>query len=167
MVTASNGVSRGQHRRKPLMIDPDAVPKPPRAPRHLGDAGRRWWRSIWSGGGRWLDPASDHLVAELVCVTIDKIAAIEADLDANGRYYMTRSGQELPRPGVADVRALRAQVVSHLSILGFSPSMRAEIGATVQADDALTKFRNRRHDSRSSSKLFLDTNTQAEPPVFE
>jgi P27 family predicted phage terminase small subunit len=167
MVTASNGISRGQHRRKPLMVEAGAVPKPPRAPRHLGDAGRRWWRSIWRGGGRWLDPATDHLVAELVCTTIDKITAIEADLDVNGRYYMTRSGQELPRPGVADVRALRAQVVSHLSMLGFSPSMRAEIGAVVQAEDALTKFRNRKHDSHGSSKLVADTITQAEPPVVE
>jgi P27 family predicted phage terminase small subunit len=146
MVTPSNGIARGQHRRKPLIIEAGAVPKPPRAPRHLKDAGRRWWRSIWSGGGRWLDPKTDHLVAELVCVTIDKIADIEADLDAAGRYYMTRSGQELPRPGVADVRALRASVVSWMSMLGFSPSMRADIGATVKTDDALTKFRTRKYD---------------------
>ncbi len=114
-----------------------------------------------------MDPASDHLIAELICTTIDKIASIEADLDANGRYYFTRSGQELPRPGVADVRALRAQVVSHLSMLGFSPSMRAEIGAAVEADDTLTKFRNRRHDAHASSKLFLDTIAEAEPPAVE
>jgi hypothetical protein len=106
-----------------------------------------------------MDPASDHLIAELICTTIDKIASIEADLDANGRYYFTRSGQELPRPGVADVRALRAQVVS--------PSMRAEIGAAVEADDTLTKFRNRRHDAHASSKLFLDTIAEAEPPAVE
>lgn len=149
------------------MIEAGAVPKPPRAPRHLGDAGRRWWRSIWSGGGRWLDPKTDHLVAELVCVTIDKIANIEADLDAAGRYYFTRSGQELPRPGVADVRALRAQVVSWMSMLGFSPSMRADIGASVKADDALTQFRNRKHDAHASSKIGADTSTQAEPPLFE
>ena len=66
------------------------------------------------------------------------------ELATHGRYYHTRSGQELPRPGVADVRALRAQVVAWMSMLGFSPSMRSEIGAAVQADNALTKFRNRR-----------------------
>lgn len=146
MPTPTNGLARGQHRRRPLMIEPDAVPRPPRAPRHLGDAGRRWWRSIWRGGGRWLDPKTDHLVAELVCVTIDKIEAIESDLETNGRYYNTRSGQELPRPGVADVRALRAQVVAWMSMLHFSPSMRSEIGAAVQADDALARFRKRKYD---------------------
>jgi P27 family predicted phage terminase small subunit len=167
MVTASNGIARGQHRRRPLMVEAGAVPKPPRAPRHLGDAGRRWWRSIWRGGGRWLDPKSDHLIAELVCTTIDKIASIEADLDANGRYYFTRSGQELPRPGVADVRALRAQVVSWMSALGFSPSMRAEVGAAVEADDTLAKFRKRRHGEHASSTMDADAITQAEPPVVE
>jgi len=131
------------------MIEPSATPRPPRAPRELGDAGRRWWRSIWRGGRRWLDPKTDHLVAELVCVTIDKIAEIENDLNTNGRYYHTRSGQELPRPGVADVRALRAQVVAWMSMLGFSPSMRSEIGAAVQADDALARFRKRNYGDAS------------------
>ena len=147
------------------MIEPGAVPRPPRAPRHLGVTGRRWWRALWRGGSRWLDPASDHLVAELVCVTLDKIAAIEADLDANGRYYVTRSGQELPRPGVADVRALRAQVVSWMGALGFSPSMRAEMGASVEADDELTKYRNRKHGVHASPTLGSAIDTQAEPPV--
>ena len=165
MPTPSNGLARGQHRRAPLMIEPDAVPRAPRAPRHLGDAGRRWWRSIWRGGGRWLDPATDHLVAELVCVTIDKIATIEHDLDTHGRYYHTRSGQELPRPGLADVRALRAQVVAWMSMLGFSPSMRSEIGAAVQADDALTKFRNRKHAAHASTTMVSAIDMQAEPPM--
>jgi len=165
MPTPTNGITRGQHRRKPLMLEPGAEPQPPRAPRHLGDAGRRWWRSIWRGGSRWLDPASDHLVAELVCVTIDKIAAIESDLDTHGRYYTTRSGQELPRPGVADVRALRAQVVAWMSMLGFSPSMRADVGAAVQADDLLTRYRNRKLDAHASSKIDAAIDTQAEPPV--
>jgi len=84
-----------------------------------------------------------------VCVTIDKIAEIERDLNERGRTYHTRSGQELPRPGVADVRALRAQVVAWMSMLGFSPSMRSEIGAAVQADDALARFRRRNHGDAS------------------
>jgi hypothetical protein len=112
VVTQSNGIKRGQHRRRPLMIEAGAVPKTPRAPRHLGDAGRRWWRSIWRGGGRWLDPATDHLVAEIDCTTIDKITSIEAD-------------------------------------------------------DTLTKFRNRRHDAHASSKLFLDAIAEAEPLAVE
>lgn len=146
MPTPSNGVKRGQHRRQPLIIEPGAEPRRPRAPQHLGDAGRRWWRSIWLGGARWLDPKTDQLVVELVAVTIDKITRIEIDLENRGRYYSTPSGQELPRPGVADVRAMRAQVVAWLSMLGFSPSMRAEMGAAVETDDALTQFRNRKHD---------------------
>jgi len=149
MPTPTHGLARGQHRRTPLMIETSATPRPPRAPRELGDAGRRWWRSIWRGGRRWLDPKTDHLVAELVCVTIDKIAEIERDLNERGRTYHTRSGQELPRPGVADVRALRAQVVAWMSMLGFSPSMRSEIGAAVQADDALARFRRRNHGDAS------------------
>lgn len=98
-------------------------------------------------------------------MTIDKIDAIDADLDRAGRYYTTRSGQELPRPGVADTRALRAQVVAWMSMLGFSPSMRSEIGATVAADDTLAKFRARKHDAHASPKIGAAIDTQAEPPV--
>jgi P27 family predicted phage terminase small subunit len=156
MPTPTNGLARGSHRRRPIMVEPGCEPRAPRAPRHLGDAGRRWWRAIWRGGARWLDPATDHLVAELVCVTIDKIAAIDADLDRAGRYYVTRSGQELPRPGVADTRALRAQVVAWMSMLGFSPSMRSEIGATVAADDTLAKFRRRHSAPMSADDKFAD-----------
>jgi len=35
-----------------------------------------------------------------------------------------------------------------MSMLGFSPSMRSEIGAAVEVDDTLTQFRQRnRHDA--------------------
>jgi P27 family predicted phage terminase small subunit len=142
--TPTNGVKRGQGKRKPLMLATTASVSMPAPPKHLKAHGRAWWESIWRGGARWLDPASDHLIVELVCTTLDLIDEIEADLNANGRYYETKQGQQLPRPGVADCRALRAQVVSHLSLLAFSPSQRAEMGAGVEVNDALQQWRSRR-----------------------
>ncbi len=147
MVTPTNGVARGG-KRKPILIPDEAVPRPPRTPRTLGSVGRRAWKEIWRSGRRWLDPKSDALVVELCCRAFDTVEEIERNLATHGRYYFTKSGQELPRPGVADVRALRAQIVSWLALLGFTPSARAEMGQRVETpDDALTAFRKRRQDS--------------------
>ena len=142
--TPTNGVKRGQGKRKPLMLATTSSVSMPEPPKHLKAHGRAWWDSIWCGGSRWLDPASDHLIAELVCTTLDLIDEIESDLNVNGRYYETKQGQQLPRPAVADCRALRAQVVSWLSLLAFSPSQRAEMGAGVEVNDALQQWRSRR-----------------------
>lgn len=161
MVTPTNGVARGG-KRKPILIPEEAVPRPPRPPRALGVVGRRAWKEIWRSGRRWLDPKSDALVVELCCRAFDTVEEIERNLASHGRYYFTKSGQELPRPGVADVRALRAQIVSWLALLGFTPSARAEMGQRVETpDDALTRFRNRKHGERASSNLV--SNASEEP----
>jgi len=155
VVSPTNGVRPGG-KRTPLLIPEDAIPRPPRPPKALGVVGRRAWKEIWRAGRRWLDPKSDALVVELCCRTFDTVEEIEHNLATHGRYYFTKSGQELPRPGVADVRALRAQIVSWLALLGFSPSARAEMGQRVETpDDALTKFRARRHDTRPSSNVVV------------
>jgi phage terminase small subunit len=126
---------------------------PPAPPAHLKQHGLEWWSAIWKGGQRWLDPMSDHLVVELICTTLDNVYEIENDLKLNGRYYFTPQGHELPRPGIADARALRAQVVSWLSLLAFSPSQRAEMGAGVEANDLLADWRRRQVSS--SAKVAL------------
>jgi len=153
MTKTTNGVTRGAGRRKPLMSAVGTVITPPAPPAHLKQHGLEWWSAIWKGGQRWLDSMSDHLVVELVCTTLDTIYEIENDLKLNGRYYYSKQGHELPRPGVADARALRAQVVSHLSLLAFSPSARAEMGAGVEANDALAEWRRRQVSS--SAKVAL------------
>lgn len=103
--TPTNGVKRGQGKRKPLMLATTSSVSMPAPPKHLKAHGRAWWESIWRGGSRWLDPASDHLIVELVCTTLDQVFKIENDLKLNGRYYFTPQGHELPRPGIADARA--------------------------------------------------------------
>jgi phage terminase small subunit len=143
MTTPTKGVGRGAGRRKPLMGAVGTVLTPPAPPAHLKQHGLEWWSAIWKGGQRWLDPMSDHLVVELICTTLDDVYEIENDLKLNGRYYFKPQGHELPRPGIADARALRAQVVSHLSLLAFSPSQRAEMGAGVEANDLLGEWRRR------------------------
>jgi hypothetical protein len=141
--TPTNGVNRGQGKRKPLMLATTESVSIPEPPKHLKAHGRGWRESIWRGGARWLDPVSDHLIDELVCTTLDLIDEIEANLNANGRYYETKIVQQLPRTGVADCRALRAQVVSWLSLLAFSPSQRAELGAGIEVNDFLNQWRLR------------------------
>lgn len=150
--TPTNGVTRGANKRKPLMLAPDAIPAPPKPPKHLKASGRAWWSAVWSGGARWLDPASDHLIVELVCNAADQATEIEADISKHGRYYTSPQGYELARPAIADLKALRASQVSWLSMLAFSPSARSEIGAHVQAPNALSLFRDRNSRLTSGEK---------------
>lgn len=153
MTSPTKGVKRGQGKRRPILNPVGTVITPPTPPTHLKHHGRLWWNSIWSGGARWLDPFSDHLVVELICTTLDDVYEIESDLKKNGRYYITPQGHQLPRPGIADARALRASVVSHLSLLAFTPSARAEMGAGIERDDLLAEWRRRRDVSSANVEL--------------
>ena len=153
MTTPTKGVKRGQGKRRPILNPVGTVITPPTPPKHLKHHGKIWWHSIWRGGSRWLDPFSDHLVVELICTTLDDIHEIESDLKKNGRYYLTPQMHQLPRPGIADARALRAQVVSHLALLAFTPSARAEMGAGIERDDLLAECRRRRDVSSATVEM--------------
>lgn len=148
MPTKTKGVARGKQKTPPLMMAAGSVPPAPLPPKTLKVQGRLWWVAIWAGGARWLDPASDLLIVEQVCVTLDQATAIEIDLAKNGRYYLSPQGHELARPGVGDARALRAQVVSWLALLGFTPSARAEMNVAVVVADDLAGWRRKNNRVR-------------------
>ena len=114
------------------------APKPSKT---LGKVGLRWWQALWQGGERWLDPSSDFLLIEFICLAQDKLAAIEELLEREGRYYETKQSQKLPHPAVADSKSLSAQIVSWLSLCGFTPTDRARLGVAAQGISELDAWR--------------------------
>lgn len=145
MTTLTDDVGRGAGKRKPFMTVSETVLTTSLPPKNLKQPVLEWRSAIWRGDQRWLGSHSDQLVVELICSMLDRVFEIEADLNSGGRCYFTKHGQELPRPGVAYVRALRAQVVSRLSLLAFSPRQRAEMGVGDEANNILGEW-PRRHD---------------------
>ena len=114
---------------------------PPRKPKGLGKVGSAWWSNLWQGGERFLNASTDALVIELICRAQDVLAEIETTLAREGRYYVTKQGQRLPHPGVADSRAVSAQIVSWLSLCGFTPTDRARLGDGAQGVSELDAWR--------------------------
>ena len=117
----------------------------PRAPKGLGEVGRRWWSALWQGGERWLDTESDFLLIEFICRAQDRLAEIEKVLTTEGRYYETKQSQKLPHPAVADSKSVSAQIVSWLSLCGFTPTDRARLGVAVKGVSELDAWRAANH----------------------
>ena len=102
-------------------------------PRPLGTAGRALWDRIWRAGRTWV-AESDVEVVLLVCEQLDERVAL--------RVKVLREGDWRDRSAL---RAIDAQVMAGLSILGFTPTDRARLGlAEVVAQSKLQEMRSRR-----------------------
>jgi P27 family predicted phage terminase small subunit len=111
---------------EPVQILP-ATDGPPTPPESLKDAGRALWEAVWRDGAGWLAP-SDTLAVRMLTETFDELEAVRADLVQEGRTFVTEKGYRGPHPLLAHERALAAQLVTLLSVLGFTPTDRARLG---------------------------------------
>lgn len=142
-MTQSRGVSRGRKLSPILVNDLSIIPDAPSVPKVLRSDGRALWVSLWDGGRRWLDVKSDAPLIESICRTFDSLCDVEKFIRKNGRYYTTAQGHHLVHPAVVDARHLSAQMVSCLSLAGFSASDRARLQIPILTENALTAFRLR------------------------
>jgi len=142
-VTVSRGVRRGS-KPKPILVDDlSLIPIAPKAPKDLRVVGRRVWIELWDGGRRWLDVKSDRSLIELICKNFDVLSDVEKLIADQGRYYSTPQGHVLPHPAITDARHLSAQIVSWLSLAGFSASDRARLQIPMIVENPLSAFRER------------------------
>jgi P27 family predicted phage terminase small subunit len=142
-VTESRGVKRGS-KPKPILVDDlNLIPSAPSAPKILKSAGRELWSSLWIGGRRWLDVSSDVALIEMICRNFDTLIEVNEVIRTHGRYYSTPQGHHLPHPAVADSRNLSAQIVSWLSLAGFSASDRARLQIPMVTVNPLSAWRDR------------------------
>lgn len=94
-----------------------AAAAPPDPHRPLGSAGRALWDRVWSSGATWLSPATDGEQLLITCEQVDERQAL--------RVTVLREGNWRER---AALRALDAQIMDGLAMLGFNPVERSRLG---------------------------------------
>jgi hypothetical protein len=114
-----------------LLPQVDSVPKPTRP---LLKYGQELWDRIWGMGATWVSDKTDLELLMMTCEMIDERWNLRVKVMQNDDARMRRGLRELDR-----------QIVSNLSLLGFTPSDRARLGvAEVKAKSKLEELMERR-----------------------
>jgi hypothetical protein len=90
------------------------IPEPPRP---LLKYGQELWDRVWSMGATWVSQKSDLELLVMTCEMIDERWNLRVKVMQSDDAAMRRGLRELDR-----------QIVSNLSLLGFTPSDRARLG---------------------------------------
>jgi hypothetical protein len=89
----------------------------PEPPRPLLKYGQELWDRVWSMGASWVSQKTDIELLVMTCEMIDERWNLRVKVMQNDDARMRRGLRELDR-----------QIVSNLSLLGFTPSDRARLG---------------------------------------
>jgi len=110
------------------------VEEPPEPPRPLLKYGQDLWDRIWSMGATWVSDKSDLELLIMTCEMVDERWNLRVKVMQSDDRHMRRGLRELDR-----------QIVSNLSLLGFTPSDRSRLGvAEVKAKTRLEELMERR-----------------------
>ena len=110
----------------------EEIPTPPRP---LAAHGQEFWNRIWEAARQWVSPTTDIELALLVSEQIDERVAL--------RYQVITNNDPGDRRALRD---LEKQIVSNLSLLGFTPTDRSRLGlAEVKAATKLEQLRAARN----------------------
>jgi hypothetical protein len=108
-----------------------AITEIPEPTRELSNDGMALWDRVWSSGSHWISPTFDIEILQLTCEMLDE----RTDL----RRKVAIEGDPKDRRGL---RELDKQIISNLSLLGFTPADRSRLGvAEVRAQTKLEKLR--------------------------
>lgn len=117
-----------------------AADGPPEPARPLGPAGRALWGRVWGAGATWLAELVDAEQVLILCEQADERAAL--------RVKVLRDGEWRER---AALRALDAQIMQGLALLGFNPVDRSRLGvAEVKRVSAVEDFLSRKKNRAGS-----------------
>jgi hypothetical protein len=109
----------------------DYTPEPTRP---LLKYGQELWDRIWGMGATWVSDKTDIELLMMTCEMIDERWNLRVKVMQNNDSRMRRG-----------LRDLDKQIVSNLSLLGFTPSDRARLGvAEVKAKSKLEELMERR-----------------------
>lgn len=110
------------------------VEQTPEPTRPLMKYGLELWDRIWGMGATWVSDKTDIELLMMTCEMIDERWNLRAKVMNTDDSVMRRGLRELDR-----------QIVSNLSLLGFTPSDRARLGvAEVKAKSKLEELMERR-----------------------
>jgi len=105
----------------------DATPEPHRP---LLRYGRELWDKVWATGATWISPNTDTELLLMTCEMIDERWNLRVKVMQTDDSKMRRGLRELDR-----------QIVSNLSLMGFSPSDRSRLGvAEIKAKSKLQEL---------------------------
>ena len=108
-----------------------SVPAPSRP---LGADGFELWHRIWLAGLSWISPQTDVELLLMTCESLDERA-----------FLMEQVAESREAKDRRALRALNSEIVSNLSLLGFTPADRSRLGvAEVKAKSRLEEMQARR-----------------------
>jgi hypothetical protein len=113
-----------------LQILPRAIVTPEPA-RPLLKYGRELWDKVWEQGLSWISPNTDSEILLMTCEMIDERWNLRIKVLQTEDVKMRRGLRELDR-----------QIITNLSLLGFTPADRSRLGvAEVKAASKIEQLR--------------------------
>jgi len=110
------------------------VEETPEPPRPLLKYGQALWDRVWAMGLTWVSASTDLELLTMTCEMVDERWNLRVKVMQTDDAKLRRGLRELDR-----------QIVSNLSLLGFSPSDRSRLGvAEVKAKSRLEELMERR-----------------------
>jgi len=119
------------------------VTETPQPTRPLLKYGQELWDKVWSMGATWISPNTDSELLLMTCEMIDERWNLRIKVMQTDDSRMRRGLRELDR-----------QIVSNLSLLGFSPADRSRLGvAEVKAKSKLEELMQRKEKRVASTMV--------------
>lgn len=117
-----------------VLLDPvSEIPEPPRP---LLKYGQQLWDRVWSMGASWVSDKTDIELLTMTCEMVDERWNLRVKVMKNDDAKMRRGLRELDR-----------QILTSLSMLGFSPADRSRLGvAEIKAKSALQDMLEKAQD---------------------
>lgn len=111
----------------------DQTLEAPEPPRPLLKYGRDLWDRVWGMGATWVSQKTDIELLMMTCEMVDERWNLRVNVMQTNDARLRRGLRELDR-----------QIVSNLSLLGFTPSDRSRLGvAEVKAKSKLQEMMER------------------------
>lgn len=118
-----------------------AITEIPEPSRPLLKYGRELWDKIWQQGLNWISPNTDFEILLMTCEMIDERWNLRVKVMQTDDVRLRRGLRELDR-----------QIISNLSLLGFTPSDRSRLGvAEVKAMSKLEELMARKEKRVAST----------------
>jgi hypothetical protein len=123
------------------------VTETPQPTRPLLKYGQELWDKVWSMGATWISPNTDSELLLMTCEMIDERWNLRVKVMQTDDARLRRGLRELDR-----------QIVSNLSLLGFSPADRSRLGvAEVKAKSKLEELMQRK--AKRVAATMVDTSS--------
>jgi len=117
------------------------VTETPEPSRPLLKYGQELWDKVWGMGATWISPNTDSELLLMTCEMIDERWNLRVKVMQTDDFRLRRGLRELDK-----------QIVSNLSLLGFSPADRSKLGvAEVKAISKLEELQLRKEKRVAST----------------